>query len=123
MSAAIAGFFLLVGAAFMLLAALGVLRMPDLFTRLQATSKATTLGVGCLMIGVAIHFGEFGTVLRACVIVLLFFVTAPISAHVVARAAYFLGSDLWDRTIIDELRGRYDQRTHRLRGGSERRTT
>ncbi len=120
MSAVIAGFFLLVGAAFMLLAALGVLRMPDLFTRLQATSKATTLGVGCLMIGVAIHFGEFGTVLRACVIVLLFFVTAPIAAHVVARAAYFLGSDLWEHTIIDELRGRYDWRTHRLRSGPEK---
>lgn len=123
MNDAFAGFFLLVGAAFMLLAALGVLRMPDLFTRLQATSKATTLGVGCLMIGVAIHFGELSTVLRACVIVLLFFVTAPIAAHVIARAAYFLGSDLWEHTIIDELRERYDWRTHRLRGGAEKPTT
>jgi multicomponent Na+:H+ antiporter subunit G len=122
MTAAFAGFFLIVGAAFMLLAAVGVLRMPDLLTRLQATSKATTLGVGCLMIGVAIHFGEFGTVLRACVIVVLFFVTAPISAHVIARAAYLLGSGLWDRTIIDELEGRYDETTHRLRSDTNGRT-
>lgn len=118
MSAVFAGIFLLVGAAFMLLAALGVLRMPDLFTRLQATSKATTLGVGCLMLGVAIHFGQLGTILHAGAIVALFFVTAPISAHVIARAAYFLGTGLWSRTIIDELRGRYDERTHRLRSNS-----
>ncbi|HOL72444.1 MAG TPA: monovalent cation/H(+) antiporter subunit G [Bryobacteraceae bacterium] len=121
MSSVIAGFFLLVGAAFMLLAALGVLRMPDLFMRMQATSKATTLGVGCLMLGVAIHFGDLGTVLRACAIVALFFVTAPIAAHVIARAAYFLGAVMWNQTIIDELRGRYDERSHRLKsdpGGS-----
>jgi multicomponent Na+:H+ antiporter subunit G len=117
MSAALAGFFLLAGSAFMLLAAIGVLRMPDLFTRLQATSKATTLGVGALMLGVAIHFG-FGALFRAGAIVLLFFVTAPIAAHVIARAAYFLGTRLWSRTIIDELRGHYDERTHRLRSDS-----
>lgn len=115
MTSVIAGFFLLVGAAFMLLAALGVLRMPDLFMRLQATSKATTLGVGCLMLGVAIRFGDLGTVARAGAIVVFFFVTAPIAAHVIARAAYFLGAVLWNQTIIDELRGRYDERSHRLR--------
>jgi multicomponent Na+:H+ antiporter subunit G len=112
---AIAAILVVVGAAFMLLAAVGVLRMPDLFLRLQATSKATTFGVGCLMLGVAFHFADFGTALRAAAIVVLFFVTAPIAAHVIARAAYFIGAELWQGNVIDEIRGHYDERTHELR--------
>ncbi len=119
MTSLLAGVLLLAGAAFMLLAALGLLKMPDLFLRLQATSKATTLGVGCLMLGVAIHFGDFGNVLRSAAIVVLFFVTAPVAAHVIARAAYLVGTPLWKGSVVDELRGHYDERTHELRSDAK----
>jgi multicomponent Na+:H+ antiporter subunit G len=97
---------LVVGASFMLLAGLGVLRLPDLFMRLQAATKASTLGVGCLLLGVAVHFQDLGVTTRAVMVVAFFFLTAPVGAHVIARAAYAVGVPLWEGTITDELRHR-----------------
>jgi multicomponent Na+:H+ antiporter subunit G len=99
---------LVVGALAMLLAALGVLRMPDVFTRLQATSKAATLGVGCMMLAVAVHFAELAVTTRAVAVVLFTFLTAPIGAHMIGRAAYVAKAALWERTTRDDLRGCYD---------------
>ena len=105
---------LLIGATFALLAGVGILRMPDLFTRMQASTKASTLGIGCILGAVAVHFGELAITTRALATMLFVFLTAPIAAHMIARAAYFVGVPLWEGTIIDELRGHYDRRTHRL---------
>ena len=52
----------LAGSAFALLAAVGVLRMPDVFTRMQASTKASTLGLACLLIGAALQMGDFGII-------------------------------------------------------------
>jgi multicomponent Na+:H+ antiporter subunit G len=106
MSEQISAALLVVGACFMLLAGLGVLRLPDLFMRLQAATKASTLGVGCLMLGVAVHFQDLGVTTRAVLIIAFFFLTAPVGAHVIARAAYAVGVPLWKGTITDELRHR-----------------
>ena len=54
----------LAGSAFALLAAIGVLRMPDVFTRMQASTKASTLGLACLLIGTAVQMGDFATLVR-----------------------------------------------------------
>ena len=105
---------LLVGVTFMFLAAIGVVRMPDLFTRLQTTSKATTLGAGCVFFSVALHFADFGVAFRVLLIISFFFLTNPVAAHMIARAAYFVGVPLWKENWVDDLRGRYDQRTHAL---------
>jgi multicomponent Na+:H+ antiporter subunit G len=117
MKDAVAAVLMVIGGAFMLLAALGVVRMPDVFLRTQATSKASTLGVGCLMLGTAVHFADLGTALRATVIIVLFFVTAPIAAHVIARAAYLVGAGLWRGTVIDELGGRLNVERDDAQGG------
>ena len=57
-----------VGTGFMLLGTIGVLRMPDVYMRLQVASKASSLGAGCLMLGVATHFGDVGIVVRAILV-------------------------------------------------------
>ena len=106
MSEQISAALLVVGAFFMLLAGLGVLRLPDLFMRLQAATKASTLGVGCMLVGVAIHFQDAGVTTRAVLVVAFFFLTAPVGAHVIARSAYAVGVPLWKGTITDELRHR-----------------
>jgi multicomponent Na+:H+ antiporter subunit G len=104
---------LVLGAAFMLLAAVGLVRMPDLFTRVQATAKAATLGAGLMMLAVAVHFGELGVTTRALTVIVFLFLTAPVAAHVMGRAAYLIGVPMW-KTERDDLRGRYDIETHDL---------
>ncbi len=97
---------MLLGATFLLLAALGVLRMPDLFTRMQATSKASTLGIGCVLLAFAFHFSGISVNIRVLATISFFFLTAPVTAHLIGRASYFVGVPLWEGTVIDELRGR-----------------
>jgi multicomponent Na+:H+ antiporter subunit G len=96
------GVMWIVGSAFALVAALGVLRMPDVFTRMQASTKASTLGLGCLAFGAALHLGDAASAVRLLSIVLFLLLTTPVSAHVIARAAYRAGVPLWSGTVLDE---------------------
>jgi multicomponent Na+:H+ antiporter subunit G len=106
---------LLIGAIFLFLAALGVVRMPDLFMRMQASTKAASLGIGCMLIGVAVHFGQLAITTRIILIIIFFLLTVPVAAHMIGRAAYFVGVRQWKGTLVDELRGRYDTTTHVLK--------
>ena len=92
------------GAAFALLAAVGVLRMPDVFTRMQASTKASTLGLGCLLIGAALQLGDFASFIRVVSIGAFILLTTPVAAHVIARASYLADVPLWDGTVLDERR-------------------
>jgi multicomponent Na+:H+ antiporter subunit G len=95
-----------VGALFVFVAGIGVLRLPDLYMRMSATTKAATLGVGCLVAAAAVHFDDLAIASRAAMVVLFLLSTAPIAAHMIGRAAYFAGVPLWPRTVRDELRER-----------------
>jgi multicomponent Na+:H+ antiporter subunit G len=105
---------LLIGASFLLLAGVGVIRMPDLFTRMQSATKASTLGAACMLFAVAVYFNDLGITTRAVAGIFFFFITAPVTAHMIGRASYFLGVPLWSGTVRDELQGRYDLGTHML---------
>lgn len=94
----------LTGSAFALLAALGVLRMPDVFTRMQASTKASTLGVGCLLVGAALQMGDFASFIRVASIGAFVLLTTPVAAHVIARASYVADVPLWEGTVLDERR-------------------
>jgi multicomponent Na+:H+ antiporter subunit G len=107
---------MIIGASFVLLAAVGILRMPDLFTRMQTATKAATLGISSIFLAVAFFIEDSATAVRALLTILFFFLTAPVAAHMIGRAAYFVGVPLWKGTITDELRGQYDMKTHRLSG-------
>jgi multicomponent Na+:H+ antiporter subunit G len=110
---------LLIGAIFMVLAAIGLVRMPDVFMRMQTNTKSATLGVGCVFLAVALHFGDLSVSARAFSVVLFTFLTAPVAAHALGRAAYIADQPLWEKTVIDELRGQYDRQTHRLKSRAE----
>jgi multicomponent Na+:H+ antiporter subunit G len=100
----IANLLLLVGALFVLVAALGVLRLPDLLMRMHAATKAGTLGAGLLLVAVAVAAPETSVMARAIATFVFLLLTAPIAAHLIARAAYHTGeATLWDRTCVDEL--------------------
>ena len=92
----------LAGSAFALLAAVGVLRMPDVFTRMQASTKASTLGLACLLIGAALQMGDFASFIRVASIGAFVLLTTPVAGHVIARASYFAGVPLWEGTVLDE---------------------
>ena len=110
---------LLLGAIFMLLAAIGLVRMPDVLIRLHSSTKSATLGVGLIMLGVALRFNDFAIGIRALAIVIFMFSTAPVAAHMIGRAAYLSGVPLWQGTLSDEMQGHYDPKTHVLAGEDE----
>ncbi len=114
-------FLLLAGGIFSLIAGVGIFRMPDLFTRMQAAAKTGTLGVGMLLIALVVHFWEVGIFIRAALVILFLFLTAPIAAHLIARAGYISGERLWRKSVCDEMKGQYDQVTHALSSGKWKR--
>ena len=102
------------GALFILLAAIGVVRMPDVYLRISVTTKAATLGIGLVLLAVAIHFNELSITSRVLAIILFMLLTAPVGAHMIGRASYFTGVKLWGESVFDDLKGKYHPRTHKL---------
>ena len=94
----------LAGSAFALLASVGLLRMPDVFTRMQASTKASTLGLTCLLLGAALQMGDFASLIRAASIGAFVLLTTPVAGHVIARASYYANVPLWEGTVLDERR-------------------
>ncbi|MEY6432382.1 Na+/H+ antiporter subunit G [Thioalkalicoccus limnaeus] len=82
-------FFLLVGAGFALIGSIGLARLPDFFTRLHGPTKATTLGIGGMLTASLIYFSYYaeGLSLHELLVALFLFMTAPVSAHLIAKAA------------------------------------
>jgi multicomponent Na+:H+ antiporter subunit G len=100
----------LIGVCTMLLASLGLLRLPDLYTRLHAATAARTLGLGALLLGVALYDGTFTTTIKMLAFAALFLLTTPIAAHLLGRTAYHTGVRPDEATHIDELAGRHPPR-------------
>ena len=98
------GILLLAGSGLMLLAAVAVVRFPDLYARMQAATKSSTLGIVCLALAAAMHFGNLAVSARAAAIVIFVFLTAPVAAHVMGRAAHIVGVRAWEGTLFDDLR-------------------
>lgn len=100
--------FMIAGGGFAVLAAAGIVRLPDLYTRMQAATKASSLGVACIMVAAALHFGDLGVTTRSALVIAFLWLTAPVAAHMIGRAAYQLHVPQWEGTVIDELRGHHD---------------
>ncbi len=81
-------FFMLLGAGFALIGSIGLARLPDIFTRLHGPTKATTLGVGSVLLASILYFSvRHGLSLHEVLVTVFLFLTAPVSAHLIARAA------------------------------------
>lgn len=109
----ISGILILIGSIFVLISSIGLVKMPDIFLRMSATTKAVTFGVSFILIGAAIFFGDIGTLTRSFIIILFLFLTAPVAAHMIGRAAYFDGVYIWDKTIINEMDENYKSTSHK----------
>lgn len=86
-------FFLIVGGLFVLIGSIGLARFPDLFMRLHGPTKATTLGVGGILIASVLHFSSLGDglSLHEILVAIFLMITAPVSAHLIARTMIHLG--------------------------------
>lgn len=102
MRSIIVGVLMLGGTGFMLIAAIGLLRFPDLYTRMHAVTKAGTLGIGLVLVSAAVAFGELSVVAHALLALLFVLLTAPVSAHMIGRAGYVGGVSLWEDTAFDD---------------------
>lgn len=103
------GVLLILGAIFTLLAAVGVVRLPDLYTRMHAASKAGAVGGGLILLAVALVCMEAAVALRAVIGVIFLLLTTPISAHLLARASYLAGYRADESTVRDDLKTRLEQ--------------
>ena len=93
---------LVAGALFAAIAALGLVRLPDVYLRMHAATKAGTLGAGLVLAAVATHFAEWSVALRAVAAIAFLVITAPVAAHMIGRAAYRTGVALWSGSVVDE---------------------
>jgi len=112
----IAGVLVLIGAVFSLVAGIGLFRLPDVYLRMHAATKAGTLGCGLMLLAVGVHSQELEVVAWAITGIIFLMITAPIGAHLLGRAAYLARVPMWSRTRSDALAGKYDIKRDFLHG-------
>jgi len=99
--------FIVIGVVFLFLGSLGIYRMPDVYNRLQAGTKATTLGSFFTIVGVGtVHPAWF---LKCLIIALFVLFTNPVSAHAIGKASYKIGVKMTDRSVVDQYKGEEDE--------------
>ncbi|HHF58290.1 MAG TPA: Na+/H+ antiporter subunit G, partial [candidate division WOR-3 bacterium] len=91
---------ILIGVIFLFLGSLGVFRMPDVYNRLQAGTKCTTLGAFSTIVGVGII--EPSWFLKSLVIAFFLLLTNPVAAHAIGRASYKMGVKLTEKSVVDQ---------------------
>ncbi|MCX8055719.1 MAG: monovalent cation/H(+) antiporter subunit G [Ignavibacteria bacterium] len=111
----IAGILIVSGSIFIFLTAVGLVKMPDLYTRVSVTTKASTLGVGLVIVGTAVFFHDLAVYARSILIVIFVFMTSPVSSHMIGRAGYLDGAALWEKTKANHLEGQYDLKNKSLK--------
>ncbi|WP_342774237.1 monovalent cation/H(+) antiporter subunit G [Aquibacillus sediminis] len=102
----IVSLFILLGALFMLLGSVAIIRLPDTYTRVNAATKASTLGVIGTMVAVFLYFLFAKDILSGKILLTIIFVfmTAPISGLMIARSAFHNGVPFWDKNKHNDLK-------------------
>jgi multicomponent Na+:H+ antiporter subunit G len=95
MSDILVSILMLIGALFGLVAALGLVRLPDIYMRMHAATKAGTVGVLFLMMAVALYFDDGAVTTRALLVSAFFLLTSPVAAHMIGDVAHKLGIKAW----------------------------
>ena len=94
--------FIVIGLGFDIFGCVGLLRLPDVYNRLQATTKCVTLGTCSILLGVFILKGFGVTGVKAMLVAVFLLLTSPVSAHALARGAYKSGVKLWPKSVVDK---------------------
>lgn len=94
--------FIVIGLVFDFFGCLGLVRLPDVYSRLQAATKCVTLGTSSILLGLFLFKGFGATGIKALLCLAFIILTAPVSAHALARGAYLSGVKLWEKSVIDK---------------------
>lgn len=107
------------------MASIGILRMPDFYLRLSVTIKASTFGIGFILLAVALYFNEFSVTTKVMAILFFLIITAPVSGHLIGKTAYSLGVKLWDKSVHDDLKDVINEinRSERIQSPDEKKKT
>jgi multicomponent Na+:H+ antiporter subunit G len=93
---------IIIGLVFDFFGCLGLIRLPDVYNRLQASTKCVTLGTCGILFGIFLFRGFTATGIKAILCLLFIILTAPVSAHALARGAYLSGVKLWEKSVVDK---------------------
>ncbi len=102
--------FIGIGVAFNFFGCLGLLRLPDVYNRLQSATKSVTLGTWSILFGVLIRYGFNGVGVKALICIPLIFFASTVAAHALARGSYMFGVKLWDKSVIDDYKNEAGQK-------------
>jgi len=94
--------FIIVGLVFDFIGCLGLIRLPDVYNRLHASIKCVTLGTSSILFGLFLYKGFSPAGVKALLCILFLVLTAPVSAHVLARSAHKSGVKLWEKSVCDK---------------------
>lgn len=98
----IGGIFIVIGLVFDFFGCLGLIRFPDVYNRLQASTKCVTLGTCGILFGLFLFKGFSAAGMKAILCILFLLLTAPVSAHALARGAHKSGVKLWEKSVCDK---------------------
>ena len=93
-----------IGVAFDLVGALGLIRLPDVYNRLQAATKCVTLGTFLVLVGVLVHSGWNAMGVKALLAAIFVLWTSPTGSHALARGAHIAGVKLWEGSVVDRYK-------------------
>lgn len=94
--------FIVIGLIFDLFGCIGLIRLPDVYNRLQATTKCVTLGTGSILFGTIIIKGLTATGIKSFLCIVFLLLTAPVAAHALSRGAHASGVKLWGKSVCDK---------------------
>lgn len=94
--------FIGIGLVFDVLGCLGLVRLPDVYNRLQAATKCVTLGTCSILFGTFVVVGPVAAGIKSLLCIVFLILTSPVSAHAIARGAHRAGVKLWEGSVVDK---------------------
>ncbi|RLC56619.1 MAG: Na+/H+ antiporter subunit G [Candidatus Cloacimonadota bacterium] len=104
MSDMISLIFITIGVVFDLFGCIGLIRLPDVYNRLQAATKSVTLGTCSILFGLFIKYGFSAIGMKALIAIPLLFFVSTVAAHALVQGSYKFGIKLWGKTVIDDYK-------------------
>ncbi|MHC4160327.1 MAG: monovalent cation/H(+) antiporter subunit G, partial [Planctomycetota bacterium] len=102
---------IIIGVLFNICGCIGLVRFPDVYNRLQASTKCVTLGTILLLVGVAVVSGSGSISGKAVICAVFILITSPTAAHAIAKGAYASGVRLWENSVVDKYGGETNTKT------------